>query len=75
MWKRTDFEMQFQLVLVSVFFKRACVKGHGDSSSRLLEKPYQATLKDAIIHFPLLEKRSISYCYPALKTQSWMQNN
>ena len=34
---RSVFEMQFQLIAVSIFFK-ACVKDHGDSSSRLLER-------------------------------------
>ena len=35
--KRRAFEMQFHLIVVSVFLKTH-VKDHGDSSSRLLER-------------------------------------
>ena len=35
--KRSAFDMQFHLILVSIFLK-TCVKDHGDSSSRLLER-------------------------------------
>jgi len=35
--KRSAFEMQFYLIVVSIVFK-TCVKDHGDSFSRLLEK-------------------------------------
>ena len=34
--KRSAFDMQFHLILVSIFLK-TCVKDHGDSSSQLLE--------------------------------------
>ena len=35
--KWSDFYMQFHLIVVSIFLK-TCVKDHGDSSSRLLER-------------------------------------
>ena len=35
--KRSAFDMQFHLIVVSIFSK-ACVKDHGDASSRLLER-------------------------------------
>ena len=35
--KRSAFDMQFHLIVVSIFLK-TCVKDHGDSSSRLLER-------------------------------------
>ena len=35
--KRSAFDMKFHLIVVSIFFK-TCVKDHGDSSSRLLER-------------------------------------
>ena len=35
--KRSAFEMQLHLIVVSVFLK-TCVKDQGDSSSRLLER-------------------------------------
>ena len=35
--KRSAFDMQFHLIVVSIFLKR-CVKDHGDSPSRLLER-------------------------------------
>ena len=35
--KRSAFDMQFHLVVVSIFLKTG-VKDHGDSSSRLLER-------------------------------------
>ena len=35
--KQSAFEMQFHLIVVSTFLK-ACVKDHGDSSRRLLER-------------------------------------
>ena len=35
--KRSAFDMQFQLIVVSIFLK-TCVKDHGESSNRLLER-------------------------------------
>ena len=35
--KRGAFDMQFHLIVVSIFLK-TCVKDHADTSSRLLEK-------------------------------------
>ena len=35
--KRSAFDMQFHLKVVSIFLN-TCVKDHGDSSSRLLER-------------------------------------
>ena len=35
--KRFNFHPQLHLIVVSIFWK-TCVKDHGDSSSRLLEK-------------------------------------
>ena len=35
--KRSAFDMQFHLIVVSIFLK-TCVKDHADSSSRLLER-------------------------------------
>ena len=35
--KRSAFDMQFHLIAVSIFLK-TCVKDHGDTSSRLLER-------------------------------------
>ena len=35
--KRSAFDMQFHLIVVSIFLK-TCVKDHGDTSSRLLER-------------------------------------
>ena len=35
--KRSAFDVQFHLIVVSIFLK-TCVKDHGDSSSRLLER-------------------------------------
>ena len=35
--KRSAFDMQFHLIVVSIFLK-TCVKGHGDSSCRLPER-------------------------------------
>ena len=35
--KRGAFDMQFHLIVVSIFLK-PCVKDHGDSSSQLLER-------------------------------------
>ena len=35
--KRSTFDMQFHLIVVSIFLK-TCVKDHGDNSSRLLER-------------------------------------
>ena len=35
--KRSAFDMQFHLIVVSIFLK-TCVKDQGDSSSRLLER-------------------------------------
>ena len=71
--------MQFQLMLVSVFLK-TCVKGHGDSSSRLLEKPYQATLNKSYNNsLRLLGICSTRYLLPRAKNPNNgikpMQNN
>ena len=35
--KRSAFDMQFHLIAVSIFLK-TCVKDHGDTSTRLLER-------------------------------------
>ena len=35
--KRSAFDMQFHLIVVSIFLK-TCVKDHGDSFGRLLER-------------------------------------
>ena len=35
--KRSAFDMQFYLIVVSIFLK-TCVKDHGDSSCRLLKR-------------------------------------
>ena len=35
--KRSVFDMQFHLIVVSIFLK-TCVKDHGDTFSRLLER-------------------------------------
>ena len=52
------FDMQFHLIVVSIFLK-TCVKDHGDSSSRLLERRIwlvciQALLLAVCKHFGLL---------------------
>ena len=54
------FDMQFHLIVVSVFLKNVCVKDRGDSSSRLLERRnlismYRGAFVNAVFeHFGLL---------------------
>ena len=56
--KRSAFDMQFHLIVVSIFLK-TCVKDHGDSSSRLLERRVLLVCIEALLlavfeHFGLL---------------------
>ena len=56
--KRSAFDMQFHLIVVSIFLK-TCVKDHGDSSSRLLERRIWLVCIEALLlavfeHFGLL---------------------
>ena len=48
--KRSAFDMQFHLIVVSIFLK-TCVKDHGDTSSQLLERRiWLVWNKSALIH-------------------------
>ena len=56
--KRSAFDMQFHLIVVSIFLK-TCVKDQGDSSSRLLERRIWLVCIEALLlavckHFGLL---------------------
>ena len=46
--KRSAFDMQFHLIVVSIFLK-TCVKDQGDSSSRLLERRVQLVCIEALL--------------------------
>ena len=46
--KRSAFDMQFHLIVVSIFLK-TCVKDQGDGSSRLLERRVRLVCIEALL--------------------------